>query len=47
MELKDLLELKEPTLEQYAEMEGKLRAIAREANEEIARLDAEDRGARR
>lgn len=43
MELKDLLELKEPTLEQFSEMEGKLRAIAKEANEEIARLDAEDR----
>lgn len=43
MELKDLLELKEPTLEQYAEMEGKLRAIAKEENAEIARLDAEDR----
>lgn len=43
MELKDLLELKEPTLEQYAEMESHLREIAKEANTEIARIDAEDR----
>jgi hypothetical protein len=43
VELKDLLELNEPTLEQYAEMAKLLRAIVREAGEEIARLDAEDR----
>lgn len=43
MELKALLELKEPTLEQYAETATKLRAIVKDANEEIARLDAEDR----
>lgn len=41
MELKDLLELKEPTLEQYAEMEKQLLAIARAATAEIESLDAE------
>lgn len=43
MELKDLLELKEPTLEQYAETEKLLRVIVKDAIEEIASLDAEDR----
>ncbi|HLO63293.1 MAG TPA: hypothetical protein VK165_10065 [Azonexus sp.] len=43
MELKELLELKEPTIEQYAETERLLRVIVKDANEEIARLDAEDR----
>lgn len=43
MKLNDLLELKEPTLEQFAEMENHLRAIAKEANAEIAKLDDEDR----
>lgn len=43
MELKDLLSLESPTLEQYAEMENQLFAIAKEAKNEVARLDAEDR----
>lgn len=43
MELKDLLELKEPSLEQYAEMERQLLAIGRDAKATIDRLDAEDR----
>lgn len=41
MELKDLLNLKSPTLGQYAEMENQLLAIARKAKEEVERLDAE------
>lgn len=43
MELKDLLALESPTLEQYAEMEKQLLAIEREAKGEVSRLDAEGR----
>ena len=43
MELKDLLALETPTLEQYAEMEMQLHAIERAAKEEISRLDADGR----
>ena len=43
MELKDLLNLQSPTLEQYAEMDKQLLAIARQAYGEIERIDAEER----
>ena len=41
MELKDLLSLSEPTLEQYSEMQRQLMEIERGAKAEIDRLDAE------
>jgi len=43
MELKDLLSLESPDLEQYAEMENQLFAIAKKAKGEVARLDEEGR----
>ncbi|MBK6355393.1 MAG: hypothetical protein IPF44_00980 [Betaproteobacteria bacterium] len=41
MELKELLALNEPSVEQYGEMEKQLLSIARAASAEITRLDAE------
>lgn len=43
MELKNLLSLESPTLEQYAEMEKQLFDIAAKAKDEVARLDEEGR----
>ena len=43
MELKELLSLESPTLEQFAEMEELLVTIARKAKDEIVLLDAEGR----